>query len=766
MALVTLDSYYSNNTTNKMNLLPQVFGTVRNVELRPDMKEQANQILSKCGGIPFAIIDISGHLASRPRTVREWQRSNERLNLDQLEVNPDLGPMKATLESCYNSLPYYFKYCFLYLSIFQEDINIMHRRLVKRWIAEGYVRGIQGSEAEEVGERVFNEFLSMTIIQPTRYTAITSGRVSSCSVHPLMLEVSTSKAIDEKLIFMLGHDNNTAALMDTIRHVVVRRNWRRNHEEYKSMNLSRVRSLTVFGEWKPYFLSCDMRMLRVLDLEGTEGLRGHHLRRIGKFRHLKYLGLRSTQIEYVPKSLGKLRCLETLDIRYTNVKKLPSTVVHLKKLRVVRGGFKSLQVGHALSDTEMGERIGGESWGIGVPRGIGELRALNTLGTLRIKKQDRRVVQELRKLTQLQRLSITGITDQNGPDLCSTLQHLSRLQSLAVHSPVSYAGLSLSLRENSLRSPMERLEVLKLYGHLPSLPEWMSGLRNLSKLYLHNTGLEGLPHDMDVLALLPNLTTLLLLADSIMATRLTFEGDTFTELQLLELAYLPRLASMALEAGAMPTLKTLQIIGCNNLNRLSVEDGAMCKLESLQIEGCDHLRSLSFQGAMPMLKKFQVGQCNDLVLLGFKTGYMPNLETLLVRRSNNLCVEFEEAAVPKLKILQIFGCRKLECLPLGVAAGQDTWQRSSLVITAGDMPNLESLLVEDCHELHSMSFGRNTMIKLETLRIARCNNLAELSFQIGATPKLDTLKITDCHLLKENAVYGLDHLNLRSTVIE
>lgn len=155
--------------------------------------------------------------------------------------------MRATLESCYSSLSYHVKYCFMYLSIFQ-DLNIKRRRLVKRWIDEGYMMGIWGPEAEKLGENVFNEFLSMTFIQPTKYAAITSGRVTSCSIHPLMLQISTVEAKEEKLVCILDNDHSDVASGDIIRHLVVRRNWSRDNEDrYKSMDLSCVRSLTVFS---------------------------------------------------------------------------------------------------------------------------------------------------------------------------------------------------------------------------------------------------------------------------------------------------------------------------------------------------------------------------------------------------------------------------------------------------------------------------------------------------------------------------------------
>ncbi|GJM95576.1 hypothetical protein PR202_ga12334 [Eleusine coracana subsp. coracana] len=506
------------------------------------------------------------------------------------------------------------------------------RRLVKRWIAEGYVRRTRGSEPEEVGERIFNEFLNMAIIQPIKFAAITSGRVISCNVNPLMLELSISKAIEEKLVCMLDNHSNATAMTDTIRHIVVRSGWQRDQEaEYESMNFSRVRSLTVFGEWRPFLLSRKMRMLRVLDLEGVEGLTGHDLKHIGKFRHLKYLGLRSTNIEHLPKSVGNLQGLETLDIKCT------------------KSGSRSLQ----FNDLEMDQKTGGAPLGIDVPRDIGDLRALNTL-----------------------------------EDFFHTLGHLKSLQYLNVRSELEDSdGLSRSSRGLFfLKSALERLEVLKLYGYLPILPVWISNSRNLFKLHLCRTKLRtnGSTYRMNDLACLPYLTSLLLLSDSITAAGLIFPADGFQEV----------------EARAMPNLRMLQVWGCNNLQQLQ-----------------------------------------------FRVGGMPNLETLLIRSSMNLLIGFEAGTMPKLKVLQIHESKKLQWFPLRDSTDTDPMMQC-LSINEGVMPNLEILKISSCHELPNLTFGCGALPKLETLEIICCDNLEELSFRSGAVPKLESLIVVRCDNLK------------------
>ncbi|XP_028070543.1 putative disease resistance protein At1g50180 [Camellia sinensis] len=94
-------------------------------------------ILNRCEGLPLAIVAISGLLSTKDKSsVDEWDKIYRSLGA-KLQGNDKLLSMKKILSLSYIDLPYYLKFCFLYLSVFPEDCLIDHWRLIRLWVAEG-----------------------------------------------------------------------------------------------------------------------------------------------------------------------------------------------------------------------------------------------------------------------------------------------------------------------------------------------------------------------------------------------------------------------------------------------------------------------------------------------------------------------------------------------------------------------------------------------------------------------------------------------------
>ncbi|KAF7087273.1 hypothetical protein CFC21_090469 [Triticum aestivum] len=496
----------------------------------PELVEPAKLILRKCNGLPLAIVTIGGFLADQPtKTAAEWRKLNEHISVE-LEMNPKLEVIKTVLMKSYDGLPYYLKSCFLYMSIFSEDRNVSRRRLVYRWIAEGYSQDRSGAD------RYFMELIERSMILPTQQSVYSIQGFDSCQLHDLIRDISIAKSVEENLVFRLeeGCSSNTHG---AVRHLAISSNWKGDEREFQStVELSRIRSLTVYGKYRPFYISNKMRFLRVLDLEDTIGLTDHHLEIIGKLIHLRFLSLRRClDISYLPDSVGNLRQLETLDIRYTRILVLPKTITKLSKLRYLHAGV---------------------SYGVKVPVGI---RKVNTLHTLRYVNllEGNAIMQEIISLTGLRKLGVFGINAKNGPEFCVAISRLSCLESLSVRSEKKDLHDCL----HGMSWPPEKLQTLKLRGCLNGLPEWIKGLENLVKLNLELTGLLGDSETMQVIGNLPNLSILRLLDRGIEEPiSITFQAGLFRSLVVFYLVCMHvKIESLEFEQTAMPKLEVLSL---------------------------------------------------------------------------------------------------------------------------------------------------------------------------------------------------------------
>ena len=245
----------------------------------------------------------------------------------------------AWLLSYFSSSPDTIKPFIFYLSVFPLNHTIRRRRLVRRWIAEGYSNSRDNEEctAEEDGEKSFLKLISLSMVQVPELIMTPP----MCQVNGFFLEYINSRPMEDNLVFALkGHSRKNLQRTGR-RHLAIHESWDRDQNVFGSIDFSRLRSLTVFGEWKSFFISDKMRLLRILDLEDvSSGVRNDDVKKIVKVLYrLKFLSLRKCKgITHLPESLGNLKQLQTLDIRETFVVELPKSIIKIEKLQYIRAG--------------------------------------------------------------------------------------------------------------------------------------------------------------------------------------------------------------------------------------------------------------------------------------------------------------------------------------------------------------------------------------------------------------------------------------------
>ncbi|CAL4991663.1 unnamed protein product [Urochloa decumbens] len=552
--------------------------------------ERAELVLHKCGGLPEVIVAVAEFAAA-------WNlwRVNWDYFMQVLENHPafvSLRDLFSWVHSYFHSCADSLKPCIFYLSIFPANHKIRRRRLVQRWIAEGYSMDTKEKTAEEKGEEPFLDLCKLNMIQvPGSTSQSYLTRMPSCQVNGFFREYIVSRSMEENLVFALeGHCSVNS--QRTGRHLTIGSTWDGDKSVYQSIEFSRLRSLTVFGQWESFFISEKMRMVRVLDLEDASSVTDSDLELMTKLLpRLKFLSLRKCkEVTRLPDTLGGLSQLQTLDIRHTSIVKLPVRITKLQKLQHICAGstvpmdddstvesipappqaaststlMTSRPRAHALLSklwTRQSQRLSGSrNGGIEVPRGIGKMMALHNISVIDVSiASGRAILEELKNLTQLRKLGVSGINRENCEEFCSAISGHAHLKTLSVWLDKNQAGCL-----DAISLPPMKLQSLKLYGHVDKLPAWIKLLTYLRKLKLQMDMI--MQNEVDLLMYLPCLNTLCLCSKEFQYGELRFRAP-FRRLQVLEIDCNCRLETVTFELPAMPELEVLKI-RCSNVSSL------------------------------------------------------------------------------------------------------------------------------------------------------------------------------------------------------
>ncbi|XP_047053091.1 disease resistance protein Pik-2-like [Lolium rigidum] len=545
-------------------------------------------LISMCGGLPLIIVAMASILATN---VVGWMDTASSINLRfmrELETNPEfesLWDLFTWMHSSFRTCPDSVKPCMFSLSFFPRDRNIRRRRLVRRWIAEGYSRDSDDKSAEENGEEFFFILLNLSIIQQppqSDTTAFSDVRMVLCQVNGFLRECILSWGMEDNLVFEL---TGTCSLTTqrSGRHLVISDSWDRDKVVFESIDFSRLRSMTVFGYWKSFFVSESMKLLRVLDLEDAAGVTDDDVEQMVKLlRRLMFLSLRGCHgIFRLPPSLGHLKQLQTLDVTNTSIIILPASIARLQKLQYIRGGITAVaaedpSAAHTsiswLSKFHRGRHA---HTGVLVPRGIEKLTALHTLGVVNISASHG---EELKKLTQLRKLGVCGINRKNSKAFSSAISSQYHLGSLSVWFDKESQGC---LDDSDLC--LVGLQSLKLYGLIDRLPGLQ--VNNLSKLAKLHLEMATLRHEvLEFLGKLPKLCILRLRVEGLEDGLLHFhvftdglEESSYQKLRVLNIAC----RSSLHVTFASETMKKLELLKVD-----------CCSGSSYQLSGLDHLSEL------------------------------------------------------------------------------------------------------------------------------------------------------------------------------
>ncbi|TVU41971.1 hypothetical protein EJB05_15535 [Eragrostis curvula] len=545
------------NCEMKLNLLPKeeawtlfcrkAFARLEDGNCPLNLKTCAERIVDKCQGLPLALVALGSLLSYKDMDEHEWELFYNQLRW-QLSNNPELSWVASVLNLSYNDLPSYLKNCFLYCGLFPEDYQIERKRLIRLWIAEGFVEDT-GSETtlSDIAACYLKELASRSLLQVVKRNEY--GRPKRFQMHDLVREISLTISKKEK--FATTWDcPSSGSICDGSRRVSVQKD---SNIMQTARSSAQLRTFIVFVEEvsSSWFRDCYpcFRLLRVLCLR--------HCRiqqvpdNVSNLFNLHYLDLGYTKLKEIPRSIGKLRNLQTLYLK-GQILDLPSEMTMLTKLQ------------HLLVDVGR--------FGSSASNKICRLEQLHTLKNIEANKC---LVRQLGCLTRMRSLGIRKMVGSYNADFWTSVNKMASLNSLSVTT----ADRDRDVLDLADLKSLPYLEKLMLSGRLDqgSLPPAFGHFPKLKSLRLCFSGLHEDPLAL-FSVMFQNLGHLNLYR-CYEGTRLTFRTGWFSRLRHLYLSSMNELREVEIEDGAMRSLHRLEMWSLKCLT--SVPKG-LVHLKSLQ----------------------------------------------------------------------------------------------------------------------------------------------------------------------------------------
>ncbi|KAL3510390.1 hypothetical protein ACH5RR_029791 [Cinchona calisaya] len=284
----------------------------------PELQELGRRISKRCGGLPLAIVVVSGLLSKREKTRDWWNKVAESVST---YVAKDPKQCMDVLALSYKHLPDHLKVCFIYFAAFPEDFEIPVSKLLKLWVAEGFIQQIGQESIEDIAEEYLVDLVDRNLVIVEKKRA--NGRIKSCRIHDMLRDLCIREGAEEKFLQVIKGIQDRASLTSIPNYY--RRLCIHSHVlEFVSSKPSgpHVRSFFCFSlderdvpREHTAFIHEAFKLVRILDLKSITFSRFPN--EIVQLVHLRFLAL-SGHFKVLPSAICNLWNLQTLVIGTTS----------------------------------------------------------------------------------------------------------------------------------------------------------------------------------------------------------------------------------------------------------------------------------------------------------------------------------------------------------------------------------------------------------------------------------------------------------------
>ncbi|KAJ1290124.1 hypothetical protein BS78_02G218600 [Paspalum vaginatum] len=517
----------------------KAFSKTKNHICPMELHQCGKDIVKKCDGLPLALVAIGSLLSLKRRSVKDWRVFYNQL-IWELHNNESLNHVEKILNLSYKYLPGYLKNCFLYFSVFPEDYPILRKRLIRLWIAEGFIEQKGACSLEDIAESYMGELVQRSLLQVAKCNSF--GRMQYLRMHDLVHELAIVQSKkegfsisfdDTRRVVQEGLDFRRVSVLQCnkgIRPSILPSRHRTFISFDTSMELSSWSSFIFSGS--KYITVLDLSELQIKDIPNS----------IGELFNLRYLCLDDTNVKELPKSITKLHNLQTLSLERTQVLNFPQGFFKLKKLRhllvwkLLDATYRSFHNWESMEPFE----------------GIWDLKELQSLSEVRATKI---FVAKLVDLSQLRSVAVTYVRSSHCAQLCYSLSKMHRLTKLHIRA-INEAELLL-LEDLTLQNPLEKLELVGRLSEGTLGSPFFSTHKN-QLLQIELSWCQFIESPVAQLSGLSNLTELRL-TRAYTGHQLNFHGTWFQKLKNIVLADLPELNQICIQEGALVRLEYIHI---------------------------------------------------------------------------------------------------------------------------------------------------------------------------------------------------------------
>ncbi|WJZ94634.1 hypothetical protein VitviT2T_013474 [Vitis vinifera] len=293
----------------------------------PDIPMLAKVVAEECRGLPLALVTLGRAMAAE-KDPSNWDKAIQNLRKSPAEITGMEDKLFHRLKLSYDRLPdNASKSCFIYHSMFREDLEVYNYQLVDLWIGEGFLGEVHDiHEARDQGRK---------IIKTLKHACLLEGcgsRERRVKIHDVIRDmalwlygehgVKKNKILVYNKVARLDEVQETSKLKETERISL----WDMNFEKFsETLVCPNIQTLFVqkccnLKKFPSRFFQF-MLLLRVLDLSDNYNL------------------------SELPSEIGKLGALRYLNLSFTRIRELPIELKNLKNLMILlMDGMKSLEI--------------------------------------------------------------------------------------------------------------------------------------------------------------------------------------------------------------------------------------------------------------------------------------------------------------------------------------------------------------------------------------------------------------------------------------